>query len=122
MKEKQIILVSSVDINGGIGFSNDLLFDIPYDKRYFKSLTTKTQDLEKINAVVMGYNTWKSIPDKYKPLRDRLNVVCTRRHKDELDDDDVLVCDDLSNLLKLLNTTKFPIVNIFIISRDKVQI
>ena len=115
MKEKQIVLVSSVDINGGIGFSNDLLFDIPYDKRYFKSLTTKTQDPEKINAVVMGYNTWKSIPDKYKPLRDRLNVVCTRRHKDELDDDDVLVCDDLDNLLKLLNTTEFPIENIFII-------
>ena len=32
----------------------------------------------------MGYNTWKSIPDKYKPLQDRINIVISKNHFNEL--------------------------------------
>ena len=30
------------------------------------------------NAVVMGRKTWDSIADKFRPLRDRINIVLTR--------------------------------------------
>lgn len=37
------------------------------------------QGLRKINAVLMGRKTWDSIPPKFRPLKDRLNIVITRK-------------------------------------------
>lgn len=47
--------------------------------KYFKDITTKTQDLWKINAVVMWRKTRESIPVKFRPLKDRINCVLTRK-------------------------------------------
>ena len=38
MKNFPITLIASVDINGGIGNGNELLYDIPSDKRYFRKI------------------------------------------------------------------------------------
>ena len=34
----------------------------------------------------MGYNTYKSIPDNFKPLEDRINIVISSNHYDEFKD------------------------------------
>ena len=42
---------------------------------YFERLT-KTAQMEGMkNAVIMGRKTWDSIPEKFRPLKDRVNVV-----------------------------------------------
>lgn len=55
--------------------TNDLLWPtLKPDLRNFAKLT-KSSNPHKLNAVVMGHNTWKSLPQKHRPLKDRLNVV-----------------------------------------------
>jgi len=60
---------------GIIGVNNDLFANIPDDLKWFKRHT-------KGNIVMMGYNTWCSLPKK--PLPDRLNIVLTKNHYDDL--------------------------------------
>eukprot|EP00931_Biecheleriopsis_adriatica_P037987 TRINITY_DN2178_c0_g1_i1.p1 TRINITY_DN2178_c0_g1~~TRINITY_DN2178_c0_g1_i1.p1 ORF type:complete len:542 (+),score=119.36 TRINITY_DN2178_c0_g1_i1:153-1628(+) len=45
---------------------------------FFKRVTTATAGDVK-NAVVMGRKTWDSIPEKFRPLAGRLNVVLTSK-------------------------------------------
>lgn len=65
-----ITLIACVDLNLGIGNkNNDLLFDLPKDKQFFKSVTNG-------KTVVMGRKTWDSLPKK--PLPNRENYILTR--------------------------------------------
>ena len=55
--------------------------------QHFKHTTTRTQDENKQNAVIMGRKTWESIPSQFQPLPGRLNVVISRQDKLELPTD-----------------------------------
>lgn len=65
-----INIIVAVDKNFGIGKENKLLAHIKSDLEYFKK-TTNGQ------IVVMGYNTYLSLPKR--PLPNRLNIVLTRK-------------------------------------------
>lgn len=55
------------DKNWGIGRKNGLMFNLPIDMKYFRSMT-------KNEVVVMGSNTLLSLPES-KPLKYRTNIV-----------------------------------------------
>ncbi len=63
-----ISIVVAADLHNGIGVNNGLLWHIPADMQYFKTITTG-------HHVLMGKNTYLSIPDKYRPLANRTNIV-----------------------------------------------
>lgn len=66
----------------GIGLNGELPWNIKKDMAHFKNITTKVipdPNIHYINAVIMGRKTWESIPQQYRPLSDRLNVVITRQ-------------------------------------------
>jgi len=59
--------------NKGIGFQNRLPWRLSADFKKFKELTIGDGN----NAVIMGRNTWASLPSRYKPLPKRENIVLT---------------------------------------------
>tara|TARA_B100000900_G_scaffold399639_1_gene402376 strand:+ start:6924 stop:8411 length:1488 start_codon:yes stop_codon:yes gene_type:complete len=89
---------------GVIGYNNDLLFNIPEDMKYFKNITTQEYIKGHKNIVIMGYNTWKSIPDKYKPLPNRINIIITKNHFSEMkfEDENIKIFNDFNFCYKYL--------------------
>lgn len=65
-----ITAIAAVSQNWGIGKDNDLLFNIPEDKKFFRRTTLN-------HTVIMGRKTLESLPDG-KPFRDRNNIVLSR--------------------------------------------
>ncbi|XP_061586154.1 dihydrofolate reductase [Cololabis saira] len=47
---------------------------------HFRRLTSSSEE-GKQNVVIMGRKTWFSIPEKNRPLRDRINIVLSRELK-----------------------------------------
>lgn len=60
-------------------------WDIPWesDLKNFKEITTNTLDDSKINAVVMWRKTWDSIPEKFRPFKNRKNIIISSSIKVE---------------------------------------
>jgi dihydrofolate reductase len=75
LKTYKIIVACTKDY--GIGINGSLPFRLKSDMASFKSITTTTRQKHLYNAVVMGRKTWESIPNKFRPLEKRLNVVVT---------------------------------------------
>ena len=71
------IVVALCD-GGGIGFKGQLPWKVPADMKHFRQLTSAVRDPTKHNAVIMGRKTWESIPEKFRPLKDRFNIVLSR--------------------------------------------
>ncbi|BBB06501.1 dihydrofolate reductase [Rhinolophus gammaherpesvirus 1] len=49
------------------------------DLRHFQRLTTASSSDSRQNVVIMGRRTWFSLPTKSRPLRNRINVVLSKR-------------------------------------------
>ncbi len=79
-----------MDAKRGIGKNNDLMWHLPADMNFFKE-TTKNQ------IVVMGRRNYDSIPEKYRPLPNRLNVILTRNK--EFQAENCLVFNSLKDCL-----------------------
>ena len=82
-------LIVAFDEKFGIGKNNDLPWKLKKDMDYFRMITTTTncQNKVKMNAVIMGRNTWESIPNKFKPLKDRINIIISSTlNKSEISD------------------------------------
>jgi dihydrofolate reductase len=60
--------------SNGIGKGGTLPWRLPKEMAYFAQVTSRAPE-GAVNAVVMGRNTWESIPAKFRPLRRRMNVV-----------------------------------------------
>ncbi|CAM1329851.1 DHFR (predicted) [Pycnogonum litorale] len=58
----------------GIGNKGDLPWRLKKEMAHFTRTTSDAAE-DKKNAVIMGRKTWDSIPAKFKPLRNRENIV-----------------------------------------------
>ncbi len=74
-----VSLIVAVSANGVIGKDNDLIWYLPRDLNYFKRVTEN-------HVVIMGRRNYESIPEKYRPLPKRTNVIVTRQSDYEAPD------------------------------------
>ena len=66
-----IQLVWAQDRAGAIGRRGEIPWHVPEDMAHFREVTGTT-------VVVMGRKTWESLPQRFRPLPNRHNVVVTR--------------------------------------------
>jgi len=67
-------IVVAIDAKLGIGKTGALPWRLKADMKHFRELTMDGTE----NSVIMGRKTWESIPEKFRPLPGRMNVVLTR--------------------------------------------
>lgn len=72
-------IVVAADLGDGIAAGGKLPWHLPSDLAHLKRLTSDTQVPGTRNAVLMGRVTWDTIPERWRPLPGRLNVVITRQ-------------------------------------------
>jgi len=72
------IIVATTEC-GGIGNKNRLPWNkLSKDIRFFKEITTFSEYGKK-NVVIMGRKTWESIPEKFRPLSNRINIIISSK-------------------------------------------
>jgi len=63
-----ISIISAISKNNCIGKNGQIPWDLPEDMKHVRELTTG-------HVIIMGKNTWESIPEKFRPLPNRKNIV-----------------------------------------------
>lgn len=93
MKNHTVSLIVAIATNHVIGKDNDLIWYLPKDLQYFKDTTAG-------HHVIMGRKNYFSIPEKYRPLPNRTNVVVTRQNS-IVHDENVLVASSIEEAIQL---------------------
>ena len=104
----RINIIVAASENGVIGNNNDLPWYLPTDLKYFKSITEG-------NIVIMGRKCWESIPESFKPLSNRLNIVLSKNKDYDLKE--ALLYNDLQSAI---NDYRLDDRDIFIIGGGKI--
>lgn len=80
-KNLSIIVASTLEY--GIGFENKLCWNIPEEMKYFRNITLNCFRKNTKNCIIMGKNTWYSLPKR--PLKDRINVIISLNDYDKIE-------------------------------------
>lgn len=67
-----VTIIAAIARNNCIGKNGAIPWHLPEDMNRFKKLTTG-------RTVIMGRKTWESLPERFRPLPDRTNIVLTRQ-------------------------------------------
>lgn len=72
MTRPVLSVIAAVARNGGIGRGGELLWHESEDQKHFRRVTMGC-------PVIMGRKTWDSLPERFRPLPGRRNLVVTRQ-------------------------------------------
>ena len=101
MKKKLSIIVAS-SLDYGIGFENKLSWNIPEELKNFRNITSSCINENTKNCIIMGKNTWYSLPKA--PLQNRINIIISYNDYDKIKNEitdmkDVLVFKSIDEAL-----------------------
>ncbi|MDH5399146.1 MAG: dihydrofolate reductase [Cyclobacteriaceae bacterium] len=90
----KVSIIAAVAENGVIGKDNKLIWNLADDMKFFKNMTMG-------HHVIMGRKNWESIPEKYRPLPGRTNIILSRDKSYNPCCADVHLFDHLEDALEL---------------------
>lgn len=103
-------LIVAYSTNRVIGKDNKLLWHLAEDMKFFKEMTEG-------KTVIMGKKTYLSLPPRFRPLPNRLNIVLSRSEiEDEIDN--LIYSSSVSSLESYLKEHK--IQNAFVIGGGEI--
>ena len=107
-----ISIIAAIGKNRELGKDNKLLWHIPEDFKRFKELTSG-------HVVIMGRKTYESLPEKFRPLPNRINIVVTRNpqvtilersHKDS--NSQIIICNSIEEAIQKAKSFKLQVTNL----------
>ncbi|ODV61407.1 dihydrofolate reductase ASCRUDRAFT_75425 [Ascoidea rubescens DSM 1968] len=122
-----VVVVAALLPELGIGYQGRLPWRLRREMKYFVDVTTGSRNTSALalgsrNAVIMGRRTWESIPLRFRPLKNRLNVVLSRLFDDFLlnsENENIVYSNGLDNAIERLQQLE-SINRIFIIGGAEV--
>lgn len=102
MDHPPIEAIVAVDQAGGIGKAGSIPWHLPADLKRFAKITKGPKGVT--NAVLMGRKTWESLPEKYRPLKGRFNIVLSRDPEYHLGEGMVALAGSIDKALRLAVT------------------
>jgi dihydrofolate reductase len=84
-----IYIIAAVDAENGIGKGGTMPWHFSKELKHFAKVTTQTHDPELHNTVIMGRKTWDSLPEKFRPLPGRRNMILSKNPEFKADGADV---------------------------------
>ena len=73
-----VSIIAAVAKNNVIGKDNNLIWHLPRDMKFFMETTLN-------HHIIMGRKNFESIPKKFSPLKNRVNIIVTRNKNLKLD-------------------------------------
>ena len=110
-------IITALSKNRGIGYRGKLPWNIRKDMNFFKNTTSTVLNKKKLNAVVCGRTTWESIPPKFRPLPNRLNIVLSSSMPEE---ENVTVCRNLDEVHDYIYQNRKKIESTYVIGGTSV--
>ena len=122
--DRKVSLIVAIDKNGGIGKNGTLPWNFSEDMAFFQDVTTRQYEKGMTNVVIMGRNTWLSIPEKFRSLTNRISIVVSSTlSQEDIDRENktqtaTYVVPTLTNALELCNEKNLN--QIFICGGNKI--
>jgi len=117
---KPAVVVVAVTCEGGIGKDGQLPWPrIPRDMQHLREVTETVSNPELVNAVILGRKTYESLPEKVRPLKNRLNVVISSSTQASDYPNGVLVFPSLRQAVDSLNVNP-SVESIFFLGGQRV--
>lgn len=94
-------MIAAIQNDRGVGHHGDLIHSIKNDMKHFVAQTTG-------HTVIMGRKSWESIPERYRPMKNRQNIIITRDSSYKVEG--ALVVSSLGEATKKSNKKKIYII------------
>jgi dihydrofolate reductase len=112
------LIVAATSPSLGIGRNGGLPWRLKSELAYFARVTKRSGSPSARNAVIMGRKTWFSIPPRFRPLPDRINVVLSRDPALDLRNhggDSVVLAQSIEDALEKLHARGENVGRVFVI-------